>query len=87
MVLLMGRYFVRGYGMVPQWWSWLLTAIGILGLWAAGSKKAWGWLVGISAQGLWVAYALATEQYGFLVSALAYCTVYVRNYLNWRAVR
>lgn len=73
--------------MVSQWWSWILTAIGISGLWAVGSKKAWGWFVGISAQVLWVAYSLATEQYGFLVSALAYGTVYVRNYLSWRESR
>jgi hypothetical protein len=69
---------------IPWWWSWLLTAVGVTGLWAAGSKKSWGWAIGIGAQGLWIAYALHTGQYGFLASALAYGTVYVRNYLAWR---
>lgn len=69
--------------MIAWWWSWLLTAVGVTGLWAAGSKKAWGWAVGIGAQALWIAYALATDQYGFLLSALAYGTVYVRNFLAW----
>ena len=52
-------------------------------MWAAGSKKSWGWIVGLSVQGLWVCYAVATEQYGFLVSAVAYGFVYVRNYVRW----
>lgn len=72
---------------MPQWWSWLLTAVGVFGLWAAGSKKSWGWLVGLGAQGLWIAYAFATKQYGFLVSAFAYGTVYARNFANWRKGR
>ena len=70
---------------VPPWlWSWILTAIGIFGLYIAGSKKSWGWLVGLSAQGLWLAYAISTEQYGFIVSAFAYGFVYLRNFLAWR---
>jgi hypothetical protein len=70
--------------MVPFWaWSWVLTAIGVTGLWIAGSQSKWGWAIGISAQGLWIAYALATEQYGFLASALVYGSMYVRNFLKW----
>lgn len=69
--------------MIPQWWSWLLTAVGVAGLWAAGSRKSWGWLIGLGAQGLWIAYALQSRQYGFLVSALAYGTVYGRNFRRW----
>ncbi len=72
---------------MPQWWSWLLTAVGVFGLWAAGSKQSWGWLIGLGAQGLWVVYALSTRQYGFLVSAFAYGTVYARNFANWRKGR
>lgn len=65
-------------------WSWLLTAVGLVGLWAAGSRKSYGWLIGLGAQALWIAYALATEQHGFLVSAVAYGAVYLRN---WRRAR
>lgn len=70
--------------MIPQWWSWLLTAVGVTGLWAAGSRKSWGWLIGLGAQVLWVGYALQSKQYGFLVSAVAYGTVYARNFKSWR---
>lgn len=74
--------------MAPYWlWSWVLTAIGIFGLYVAGSKRSWGWLVGLGAQVLWMAYAIQSEQYGFLVSALAYGFVYGRNFLAWRASR
>jgi hypothetical protein len=54
------------------WWSWLLTAVGVLGLYLAGRRSPWGWAVGLGAQGLWLAYAVATTQYGFIASALAY---------------
>ena len=73
--------------MTPWWWSWLLTVVGITGLWLAGSKKRLGWAIGIGAQGLWIAYALATGQHGFLLSALAYGFVYTRNWRAWSAVR
>lgn len=69
---------------MPFWaWSWLLTAIGVTGLLVAGSHKAWGWLIGFGVQVLWVLYGLTTEQYGFIVSALVYASVYYRNYAKW----
>jgi len=68
---------------MTHYWSWLLTAIGITGLIGAGKKLWWSWLIGLSAQGLWLTYALATKQYGFVVSALAYGVVYARNAHLW----
>lgn len=67
--------------MTPQLWSWLLAAIGIAGIALAGRPRlAWlGWTVGLSAQALWIAYAVATGQYGFIASALGYATVYGIN--------
>lgn len=65
----------------------MLTAVGVTGLWAAGSKKAWGWAIGLGAQVLWIAYAVQTEQYGFIASALAYGTVYFRNFRKWRLLQ
>jgi len=69
---------------IPFWaWSWLLTAVGVTGLWIAGSQSKWGWCIGIAAQGLWISYGLATGQYGFIASALVYGSMYVRNFLKW----
>jgi len=65
-------------------WSWLLMAVGILGLYLAGRRNVYGWAVGASAQLLWVAYATATHQYGFYVSAAAYFWIYTKNFLAWR---
>jgi len=69
---------------VSAWWSWLLTAWGVTGLVLAGRRKSVGWAVGLSAQALWVAYAIATRQWGFIVSAVAYGCVYARNWMTWR---
>jgi hypothetical protein len=69
---------------VNPYWSYLLTAVGICGLWLAGKSKAVGWAVGLGAQGLWGAYAVTTHQWGFLASAFAYGFVYSKNYVAWR---
>lgn len=66
------------------WWSWLLMAVGVTGLYFAGRKRALGWGIGFGAQVLWFTYALATEQYGFIVSCLVYGGVYAKNFLAWR---
>jgi len=68
---------------VTQWWSWLLTAIGVTGLYFAGSSRKLGWAIGLGAQVLWIAYAIATRQWGFIASAFAYGSVYTRNWLRW----
>lgn len=65
-------------------WSWLLAFLGITGLWFVGNKSKWGWIIGISVQSLWIAYAIVTHQYGFILSALAYAGVNLRNLIKWR---
>lgn len=72
---------------MTPYWSWILTAVGVFGLWLAGRRNPFGWAVGLGAQGLWIAYALTIRQYGFLASAGAYGLVYARNFLSWRAER
>jgi len=65
------------------WWSWLLTVVGVTGLWFAGRKDWRGWLIGLAAQALWITYALVSQQYGFLASAAAYGWVYGLNVWRW----
>lgn len=67
-----------------EFWSWSLMTVGVFGLWLAGRRNRLGWAVGLGAQTLWVAFALATRQYGFLVSAGAYGWIYARNFRLWR---
>lgn len=68
-----------------MWWSWVLTAVGVTGLFLAGSRRTVGWAIGFGAQVLWFAYAITTHQYGFIVSAFAYGWVYARNLRKWKA--
>ena len=65
------------------YWSWVLTAVGVTGLYFAGRKVWWAWLIGLGAQVLWLAYAIATQQWGFIVSAAAYGWIYTRNARLW----
>lgn len=65
-------------------WSYVLMAVGVFGLYLAGRKSKWGWAVGIAAQVLWIAYAIATQQWGFIISAIAYGAVYIKNFVTWR---
>jgi hypothetical protein len=69
------------------WWSWTLAAIGVTGLWLAGSGRRLGWAVGVGVQVLWVAYAVVTRQWGFIFSALAYGAVNIRNWRRWQPKR
>lgn len=64
-------------------WSFALSAVGIIGIALAGSKLKLGWAIGFLAQFLWLAYALVTHQWGFILSALAYGYVYARNWWKW----
>lgn len=64
-------------------WSFVLAAIGIFGIYLAGKKNKFGWLIGFSSQFVWIIYAVATQQYGFIFSAFAYAWVYGLNFRKW----
>lgn len=70
--------------MSDQLWSWLLAVVGVSGIYFVGRKTVWGWVVLFVNECLWIAYAVTTEQYGFIFAALAYMVVYVRSYRAWR---
>ena len=70
---------------MSQWWSWTLAAIGVAGLFLAGSNRKAGWAIGFGVQALWIAYAVAPRQWGFIASAIAYGAVYARNWWRWRS--
>ena len=70
--------------MSDQLWSWLLAVVGVSGIYFVGRKTLWGWVVLFINECLWVAYAVTTQQYGFIFAALAYMAVYVRSYKSWR---
>lgn len=59
-------------------WSYVLAALGITGLLIAATRPKVGWWVNIGAQVAWVGYAVATRQWGFLLTAVAYAVAYAR---------
>lgn len=65
-------------------WSWVLAAVGVTGIFFVGKKTIWGWLILLLNECIWIAYAITTQQYGFIVAALAYAGVYIKSYLAWR---
>jgi hypothetical protein len=65
-------------------WSWVLACIGITGIYFVGRKTVWGWIVLLVNELLWMGYAIDTEQYGFIFSALAYGIVYIKSFIHWR---
>ena len=66
-----------------MFWSWVLAVIGVAGIYFVGRKTIWEWLVLLFNECLWITYALITDQYGFIFSALAYAIVYIRSYIHW----
>lgn len=66
------------------YWSWLLAVIGVTGIFLVGKKTIYGWLILLLNECIWIAYALATDQYGFIVMATAYALVYIKSYRAWR---
>lgn len=65
------------------YWSYILAAVSVFGLWLAGRKSKTGWAVGFGSQFLWATYGVVTEQWGFALSAIPFAWVQGRNYLAW----
>lgn len=65
-------------------WSWVLAVIGVTGIFLVGRKTIWGWLILCVNECLWIAYALATGQYGFIAMAVSYAAVYIKSFIHWK---
>ena len=66
-----------------QFWSYLLTIVGLAGFILAGRKVWWCWYVNIACQALWFTYAIVTHQYGFIIASIAYTIVFSKNAMAW----
>lgn len=73
--------------MSDQYWSWLLGVVGVVGFILAGRKVWWSWYINLACQALWFAYAIVTEQYGFIATALVYTVVFGKNAISWTMER
>lgn len=70
--------------MTEQIWSWVLSCIGVTGLLLVGRRKWWAWGITALNEVLWIGYALATRQYGFIFGAVAYIAVHAHNARKWK---
>lgn len=66
-----------------QLWSYLLGVVGLVGFILAGRRVWWSWYVNLACQGLWFAYSIVTNQFGFFISSLVYAFVFSQNAIKW----
>jgi hypothetical protein len=66
--------------------SWVLAIIGVSGIYFVGRKSFFGWYILLFNETLWMVYAVATKQYGFIFSALAYGIVYIQSHRHWKSL-
>jgi xanthine/uracil permease len=71
----------------PVYWSWLLTGLQVLALWAAGAEYRWGWLLGASVQPPWIVYAVLTDQVGFIPGCAISAAVQICSFVRSRRPR
>ena len=65
-----------------MYWTWALTGLQVMALWVAGRGQAWGWMVGSAVQPGWIAYALMTDQLGFVIGCAISTGVQLSAYLQ-----
>jgi hypothetical protein len=66
----------------PALWPWLLTGLQVLALWAAGRHQWWAWLLGGVVQVPWIAYAVMTDQIGFIPGCAISASVQIYSFLR-----
>ena len=64
-------------------WSWILSVIGVIGIYLTGKKKWHGFAIGLVAEIAWVWYSIQTKQWGFIFGSAIYVAVYVFNIREW----
>ena len=64
-------------------WSFVLAGLGLLQLWLSGSKLRVNSVVGGVTSVAWFVYGVQFGQWGFLVSAVVFFVVHVRNFVRW----
>jgi hypothetical protein len=66
----------------PVYWTWGLTTFQVMSMCAAGRGQAWGWMVGSAVQPGWIAYALMTDQPGFVIGCAISTGVQLSAYVR-----
>lgn len=71
--------------MAAHWWSYALAPFSLAGMWLVGKKRNYrGWLLSFTTQFVWLAYAIDTQQYGFMPGTIGYMCLYWASFQDWR---
>jgi hypothetical protein len=70
--------------MSPTVWSFLIAPLGVIGLYFVGSFKVWAWIYLLMVEILWIVFAIATKEYGFILSSIGYSAIHFTNWRKWR---
>ena len=62
---------------------WMLSIVGVTAMLIVGRGVWWGWSIAFANECLWIAYALATQQRGFILGAVCYGAVNLTNAHRW----
>lgn len=65
-----------------RFWAWALTGLQVLAMWIAGSGRRAGWILGAGVQPGWIAYALLTDQEGFILGCVVSAGVQLSNVIR-----
>lgn len=68
---------------MQQWQSWVLSIVGVVGIYLTGKKNWRGYAVGIITEFAWVWYSIVTKQWGFIFGSTIYISVYLLNINKW----
>lgn len=61
--------------------TWLIAGVGIAGFWMALKYRV-GWLICVLQESLYIGYGLGTKQFAFIVHAVVFGVVFMRNWIK-----
>lgn len=65
---------------------WLLSLFTIGNIWLLGKKRRAGFMVGLAAQPLWLAFDFSVGAYGLMPLGLILGYLYIKGWRNWKDV-
>jgi hypothetical protein len=63
---------------------YVLSIVGVAAMLVIGRGYWYGWIVAFINECLWLGFAIATKQYGFILGATVYGGVNIYNALRWK---
>ena len=63
--------------------SYILSIASLIHMWLMGNRWKWAPLCGVLLQFGWFYYAFAERQEGFVIGAIGFTIVHLRNHIKW----